>query len=68
MYDNYFVTTVILQDFALQHNREIRKAEWEKFINDMSDKCQKVDKAFQDKENEIKEYYIDLEKKLHITP
>ncbi|KAI4494968.1 hypothetical protein M0804_001169 [Polistes exclamans] len=55
-------------DLALQHNREIRKAEWEKFINDMSDKCQKVDKAFQDKENEIKEYYIDLEKKLHITP
>lgn len=55
-------------DFALQKNRENRKVQWERFINDMSDKCEKVDKAFQEKENEIKEYYIDLEKKLHITP
>lgn len=55
-------------DVALQKNREERKAEWERFINDMSNKCEKVDKAFQEKENEIKEYYIDLEKKLHITP
>jgi len=34
----------------------------------MSDKCQKVDQTFQEKENEIQEFYIDLEKKLHITP
>ncbi|KAL0107858.1 hypothetical protein PUN28_014847 [Cardiocondyla obscurior] len=52
---------------TLSENRLLRKREWEKFINDMSDKCQKVDQTFQEKETEIKEFYIDLEKKLHIT-
>lgn len=55
-------------DRALQENREIRKVEWEKFVNDMSEKCEKVNQTFEEKENEIKEFYIDLEKKLHITP
>ncbi|CAL7939819.1 biogenesis of lysosome-related organelles complex 1 subunit 5 [Xylocopa sonorina] len=54
-------------DIALQENREIRKQEWEKFVNDMSDKCEKVNQTFEEKENEIKEFYIDLERKLHIT-
>lgn len=34
----------------------------------MSDKCWKVDQTFQEKENEIQEFYVDLEKKLYITP
>ncbi|XP_060813857.1 biogenesis of lysosome-related organelles complex 1 subunit 5 [Bombus pascuorum] len=55
-------------DIALLENREIRKSEWEKFVNDMSEKCEKVNQTFQEKENEIKEFYIDLERKLHITP
>ena len=55
------------QDIALQENREIRKLEWEKFVNDMSEKCEKVNQTFDEKENEIKEFYIDLERKLHIT-
>jgi hypothetical protein len=50
----------------LSRNRSSRKKEWEKFINDISDKCQKVDETVQEKENEIHEFYIDLEKKLHI--
>ncbi|KAK9306572.1 hypothetical protein QLX08_002768 [Tetragonisca angustula] len=54
-------------DIALQENREIRKLEWEKFVNDMSEKCEKVNQTFDEKENEIKEFYIDLERKLHIT-
>ncbi|XP_014472526.1 PREDICTED: biogenesis of lysosome-related organelles complex 1 subunit 5 [Dinoponera quadriceps] len=54
-------------DSALNGNRLIRRNEWEKFVNDMSDKCQKVDRTFQEKENEIQEFYVDLEKKLHIT-
>lgn len=49
-------------------NREIRKLEWEKFVNDMSENCEKVNQTFQEKENEIKEFYTDLERKLHITP
>lgn len=32
----------------------------------MSEKCEKIDKTFQEKEEELKEFYIDLEKKLHI--
>lgn len=54
-------------DKALEENRDIRKLEWERFINDMSDKCQRVDQTFQEKENEIKEFYVDLERRLHIT-
>ncbi|XP_066587557.1 biogenesis of lysosome-related organelles complex 1 subunit 5 isoform X2 [Prorops nasuta] len=53
-------------DKALQKHRTTRKYEWESFINDMSEKCQKVDQTFQEKIDEIKEFYIDLEKKLHI--
>lgn len=55
-------------DSVLNENRLARRKEWEKFINDMSDKCQRVDQTFQEKENEIQEFYVDLEKKLHITP
>lgn len=56
-----------LQDSVLNKNRLIRKKEWETFVNDISDKCQKVDQTFQEKENEIQEFYVDLEKKLHIA-
>ncbi|XP_012284858.1 biogenesis of lysosome-related organelles complex 1 subunit 5 [Orussus abietinus] len=52
----------------LNEKRELRKAEWQKFINDMSEKCQKVDETFQEKEKELEEFYADLERKLHITP
>lgn len=55
-------------DAALYENRELRKQEWERFVNDMSDRCEKVNETFAEKENEIKDFYIDLEKKLHITP
>ncbi|XP_058797875.1 biogenesis of lysosome-related organelles complex 1 subunit 5 [Phymastichus coffea] len=52
----------------LKKNREIRKLEWEKFINDMSDKCVRVDEEFHSKEKELEEFYADLEKKLHLVP
>lgn len=51
---------------TLQKQRESRKAEWQRFINDMSEKCKSVDKSFQEKENELRESYAELEKKLHI--
>ncbi|XP_033333017.1 biogenesis of lysosome-related organelles complex 1 subunit 5 isoform X2 [Megalopta genalis] len=54
-------------DKTLEDNRKIRKLEWEKFVNDMSEKCEKVNQTFEEKEDEIKEYYTDLEKKLHIA-
>ncbi|KAG5325173.1 BL1S5 protein, partial [Pseudoatta argentina] len=53
---------------VLSENRLLRKKEWERFINDMSNKCEKVDQTFQEKENGIQEFYVDLEQKLHITP
>ncbi|XP_046736535.1 biogenesis of lysosome-related organelles complex 1 subunit 5 [Diprion similis] len=52
----------------LRANREARKGQWLKFINDMSDKCEKVDKTFEEKEEELREFYADLEEKLHISP
>lgn len=50
----------------MSEQRVNRVAEWEKFINDMSDKCAKVDQEFKDKETELEEYYTKLEEKLHI--
>ncbi|XP_063977043.1 biogenesis of lysosome-related organelles complex 1 subunit 5 [Diachasmimorpha longicaudata] len=55
-------------EIQLFENREIRKEDWKKFINDMSIRCTKVDETFTDKEKELREFYIDLEKKLHINP
>lgn len=57
---------LIFQDTALIAKREIRKADWESFIEDMTQKCSKVDATFQEKEEELKEFYSDLEKKLNI--
>lgn len=59
---------IFFQDKKLQENREARRADWQGFINDMSSKCRKVDQTFQEKEQELKEFYIDLERKLHIDP
>ncbi|XP_021931238.1 biogenesis of lysosome-related organelles complex 1 subunit 5 isoform X1 [Zootermopsis nevadensis] len=53
-------------DTTLIARREIRKADWECFIEDMTQKCSKVDATFQEKEEELKEFYSDLEKKLLI--
>ncbi|XP_014205606.1 biogenesis of lysosome-related organelles complex 1 subunit 5 [Copidosoma floridanum] len=50
----------------LEKNRGTRKSEWEKFINDMTDKCAKVDEEFLIKEKELQGFYADLEEKLHI--
>jgi hypothetical protein len=66
MYDNIHYVWFIFQDTALTAKRELRKAEWESFIDNMSQKCTKVDATFQEKEAELKEFYSDLEKKLHI--
>lgn len=54
-------------DTTLQAKREIRKLEWENFIEDMTQKCSKVDATFEEKQEELREFYSDLEKKLHIT-
>lgn len=34
----------------------------------MSDTCKRIDNAFEQKEEELQEFYIDLERKLNLTP
>jgi len=53
-------------DTNLEVKREIRKSEWERFECDMQAKYASVDQTFNEKEKELCEFYVDLEKKLHI--
>jgi hypothetical protein len=46
--------------------REIRKSEWERFENELQSKYASVDEKFDQKEKELCEFYVELEKKLHI--
>lgn len=50
----------------LDKNRESRKEIWKQFVDDMVHKCSRVDFTFQEKEEELREFYTDLEQKLHI--
>lgn len=50
----------------LEKNRENRKKIWQHFVDDMSHKCSRVDITFEEKEEELREFYTDLEQKLHI--
>lgn len=54
-------------DEQLVEKREERKKEWARFIEEMNEKCQRVDETFACKEREIEEFYTDLEKKLKIV-
>lgn len=56
-----------LADTSLEAKRALRKADWENFISDMAGRCSKVDITFQEKEVELREFYQDLETKLHIS-
>lgn len=56
-----------LADNSLEPKRALRKADWENFISDMAVRCSKVDTTFQEKEEELREFYQDLETKLHIN-
>lgn len=51
---------------VLEKNRETRQRIWEDFCDDMRHKRQRIDITFEEKEEEICEFYSDLERKLHI--
>ncbi|XP_022915091.1 biogenesis of lysosome-related organelles complex 1 subunit 5 [Onthophagus taurus] len=53
-------------DIALELCRENRNTEWEKFVDDISFTCKRLDNTFEEKEEELQEFYRDLEKKLYI--
>lgn len=54
------------QDSTLEIQRQIRKVEWEKFINDITVSCANINSTIEEKEKELQEFYNDLEKKLVI--
>ena len=60
----YHLFLIILQDQALESSKTARDREWSNFLNDIEDKKQKVDKAYQQKEKDIKERYAKLEDNL----
>lgn len=51
----------------LLENREKRQKEWDHFIDDMNFKCQRIDNTFEEKEEELRDLYADLNHKLNIT-
>ena len=53
-----------VQDTTIIKNKERRKAEWDVFIKDISQKCVKIDEAFNVKEKDLRDYYADLGNKL----
>lgn len=51
---------------TLEANREDRRKIWSHFVDDMAHKCSRVDHTFEEKEEELRDFYSDLERKLHI--
>ena len=54
------------QTEQLEKNRKERTTIWKQFVDDMQHKCSRVDNTFEEKEEELREFYSDLERKLHI--
>lgn len=52
---------------TLEKNRAARREIWEQFSDDMSHKCKRIDNTFEEKEEELRDFYSDLERKLHIN-
>ncbi|KOB71352.1 Protein Muted-like protein [Operophtera brumata] len=50
-----------------EENKEKRQKEWDQFIDDMNFKCQRIDNAFEEKEEELRDLYADLNHKLNIA-
>lgn len=48
-------------------SKEKRQKEWDQFIDDMNFKCQRIDNAFEEKEEELRDLYTDLNHKLNIA-
>lgn len=50
-----------------EENKAKRQKEWDQFIDDMNFKCQRIDNAFEEKEEELRDLYADLNHKLNIA-
>lgn len=51
---------------TLEKNRVSRQVVWDQFSDDMTHKCSRIDITFEEKEEELRDFYSDLERKLHI--
>lgn len=50
----------------LEKNRAERNKIWSNFDDDMKHKISRLDNTFEEKEEELRDFYSDLERKLHI--
>ncbi|GJQ65769.1 hypothetical protein Trydic_g11947 [Trypoxylus dichotomus] len=55
------------KDPSLELCRQSRKVEWEKFVDEISYRCKRLDNTFEEKEEELQEFYRDLERKLNLS-
>ncbi|XP_026463999.1 biogenesis of lysosome-related organelles complex 1 subunit 5 isoform X2 [Ctenocephalides felis] len=51
---------------ALLEKRAKREAGWESFLEDVNQRYQSIDLTFEEKEQELNEFYSDLNRKLHL--
>lgn len=51
---------------TLEKKRAEREDIWNLFVDDMNHKCKRIDNTFEEKEEELRDFYSDLERKLHI--
>jgi len=51
-------------DQALESSRQAREKEWSNFMSDFQSKCEKIDDAYNQKEETLREHYSKLEKDL----
>lgn len=63
IYDSEFENQL---ETKLNENRDQRRRQWQQFVDDMTHKCSRVDNTFEEKKEELREFYSDLEQKLHI--
>lgn len=50
----------------LDKNRVERKKIWSNYEDDVNHKISRLDNTFEEKEEELRDFYSDLERKLHI--
>ena len=51
-------------DRALESSRQAREKDWSQFMSDFQNKCEKIDDAYNQKEEALKAHYAKLEKDL----
>lgn len=54
-------------DRALEAKRAARKLEWDKFMHEIDSRYTKIEETFRSKEQELSEFYKDLEQKFHVN-